>query len=157
MLKVNILFFIFGFLSLQANYCIQVMSAAKGSENLIVKEASSPQFTLFNDVRVEERGNFYVFRIGDYRQYKEAKNDLRRVKKISKEAFVRKCDFLVDRAIYIKNATAENKKELVTIREKKVIPSTVKQNRYVMPKKDPKKFNSRIKDNTFGIDEDLLP
>jgi hypothetical protein len=72
-------------------------------KDVIIKKASSQEYSPFDDIRVESRGSYFVFRLGNYTQYSEAKRVLQKVQNISREAFVRKCDFLENRAVYIRN------------------------------------------------------
>jgi len=170
-IRMSILFFIFGFLSLEANYCIQVMSATKDGKNVIVRKAASSKYSPFDDIRVEKRGSYLVFRIGDYRNYQDAKDDLLRIHNISRDAFIRKCDFVRSSAVYIREST---KKTTITptpsksieyipdeledemtlsqfpiLRSKKKVTTTVKHKK--------KKYIKKKSNNKFGIDEDLLP
>ena len=91
--------------SLQAasNYCIQVSTANQSELHTIVAKASSSNYAGFNDVRVETRGHYLVFRIGDYKSYQDAKNALARVQEVAKDAYIRKCDFQKDKAVFIVN------------------------------------------------------
>jgi len=98
-----IILFLFINLSLEAKYCIQVLTSNVSERNAIVGEARSGNYTQFEDVRVETRGRYLVFRIGDYKKYSDARDDIREVKRVQKSAYVRKCDFNQDKAIYVQN------------------------------------------------------
>jgi len=151
-LKLSILLFIFGLVSLEANYCIQVMSTMADGKDVIIKKASSPQYAPFNDVRVEKRGNYFVFRIGDYKGYSKAKNELQKIKNISDKAFVRKCDFLKNQTVYMKNSFDKSRDVEVA----DVAPVQVSQT-IMKPKVSKVDKKRSIKNNKFGINEDLLP
>lgn len=94
-------------ISLEANYCIQVLTANESERNSIIKKASSRNYAEFNDVRVESRGRYLVFRIGDYKRYKDARKDIIRIQEIASDAYVRKCDFVKEKAVFIANETQE--------------------------------------------------
>jgi len=97
---------IFTTLSLEANYCVQVLSADSSERNSIIDAAKSDKYNKFDNVRVESRGNYIVLRVGDYARYQDAKSDIRALRRINREAYLRRCDFNEDRALYVKNATA---------------------------------------------------
>lgn len=90
-------------LSLEANYCIQVSTANESDRNTIINKARSEQYNKFNAVRVESRGRYLVFRIGDYLNYNDAQEDIYKLREINKEAYIRKCDFLKEKALYVKD------------------------------------------------------
>ncbi|MBU0721292.1 hypothetical protein KJ877_08115 [bacterium] len=110
MLKKNKLLamFLFVAMSLEANYCIQVLSASNSDEEFILNEAKSENYNQFPNIRVENRGRYLVFRIGDYPNYNDAKEDINAIRRASKDAYIRKCDFVKEKAIYIKNETGIN-------------------------------------------------
>jgi len=91
--------------SLEAKYCIQVLTSNESERNSIVSEARSENYSQFDDVRVETRGRYLVLRVGDYRRYSDAKDDIRKIKRVQKSAYVRKCDFEEDNAIYTHNTS----------------------------------------------------
>jgi len=99
-----ILLFVLISISLEANYCIQVLTSNASEKNSVLTEVKSGNYNQFENVRVDSRGNYLVFRIGDYTQYNDAKDDIAAVKQIRKEAYVRKCDFEREQAVYILNA-----------------------------------------------------
>jgi len=144
LLRFFVSFFIVSSLSLEANYCIQVLSTTKDGKDAIVGEASSSKYLNFEDVRVEKRGNYLVFRIGDYSTYSGAESDLKRVKNISKKAFVRKCDFIKSKSVYIQK-NHNNKRLKYKVKAPK---------KYTPKKKIKTEYRSS---NKFGIDETLLP
>jgi hypothetical protein len=115
------------------------MSTTVNNKNEIVKQALNSRYMSFNNVRVEKRGNYLVFRIGDYRSYNQAKYDLQEINHITKNAYIRKCDFLQDSAIYIQDTNS-------SLKHKNTIPVT-----------SLAKNRKKVKDNKFGIDESLLP
>lgn len=149
-------------ISLEANYCIQVLTANENEENFITKKASNRNYSEFNDVRVERRGHHLVFRIGDYKRYKDAKKDLLRIQKMASDAYVRKCDFVKEKAIFIANETQKGffYQEPKTVQVEKTTPkqeSFLKEDTSVVETSTliPKKSN-RTK-NKFNIDERFLP
>lgn len=89
--------------SLEANYCVQVMSADSSERNSIVDEAKSDKYSNFDNVRVESRGRYLVLRVGDYKRYKDAKSDVRDLRRINREAYLRKCDFFQDQALFLRD------------------------------------------------------
>lgn len=89
--------------TLEANYCIQVLTTNASDKNSIIREASNKYYNQFNDVRVESRGNYLVFRIGDYSQYNDARSDINAIRRFKKDAYVRKCDFIREQSIFIQN------------------------------------------------------
>ncbi len=94
--------------SLEANYCIQVLTTNSSEQDSVVNIAASSSYNQFSDIRVETRGRYLVFRVGEYASYNEATQDVREIKKINKDAYIRKCDFEKDKAIYIKNEKLDN-------------------------------------------------
>ena len=96
-------FFLFITVTLEANYCIQVFTVNSSERNTILNEAKHDKYEPFNDVRVENRGRYLVFRIGDYSRYGDASRDIKDIRKINRDAYVRKCDFVKEKAIYIKD------------------------------------------------------
>lgn len=95
----------------EANYCVQVMTTNIHDRDIIVQRASQREFSSFDDVRVERRGGYFVFRIGDYSNYKDATRAARYIKDISSDAYVRKCDFVREQAIYIKNDSQDRRNQ----------------------------------------------
>lgn len=91
------------FSSLDANYCIQVLSTDRSNQDFIVNEAKSINYTQFSNVRVESRGRYLVFRIGDYRDYNDALGDISAVRRAQKDAYIRKCDLVREKIIYMKD------------------------------------------------------
>jgi len=87
--------------SLEANYCIQVMTANESEKNFVIEEASSNKYSQFDTVRVEKRGRYLVFRIGDYRRYGDGVADMRAIRSIKKGSYLRKCDFDREKTLYI--------------------------------------------------------
>ena len=94
--------------SLQANYCIQVLTVDQGKLHSIIAKASSKNYVNFNDVRVERRGHYFVFRIGDYERYKDAKKEITDIREITRDAYIRKCDFVKEKAVFIANEREEH-------------------------------------------------
>lgn len=90
-------------ISLEANYCIQVLTTNKSELNFVVNEAKSTKYNSFDSVRVESRGNYLVFRIGDYFRYGDARDDIADIRRIKKGAYIRKCDFSREKSLYVKN------------------------------------------------------
>jgi len=134
--KIGILFL---FTSLQANYCIQVMSTPINNKRTIIKKASNTIYQPFKLVRVEQRGNFLVFRIGNYINYQTAKTDLLKIKTLSRSAYIRKCDYIKEKTLYLQ--------------EKSTNTTPLKNSKLEKVKKS---FQTN-KSNKFGIDESLLP
>ena len=93
--------------SLQANYCIQVLTVDPNELHSIIAKASSRNYADFNDVRVESRGRYLVFRIGDYKRYQDARDDIARVRETARNAYIRKCDFIREQAVFIANNRQE--------------------------------------------------
>ena len=100
-----IIFFLFVAMSLEANYCIQVLTsnASKKNLNLLMNEAKSNKYNGFDTIRVESRGNYLTFRLGEYKDYKETFKDIFLVQKFHKDAYVRKCELLKEKVLYMKN------------------------------------------------------
>jgi len=90
-------------ISLEAKYCIQVLTSNESEKGSIIAEAKNGNYNQFDDVRVEPRGRYLVLRVGDYKRYSDAKDDIRKIKRVQKGAYVRKCDFEQDNAIYMHN------------------------------------------------------
>jgi len=90
-------------ISLNANYCIQVMTTNLSDKRSILTEASSSAYRSFQDLRVERRGNYYVLRVGNYRHYNDSQQDLYDLRNIKRDAYVRTCSFNPQDAIYIGN------------------------------------------------------
>jgi len=107
--------------SLEANYCIQVLTTNESEKNSVISKASSEQYNRFNAVRVESRGRYLVFRIGDYSRYKDATQDMYALKKTDKEAYIRKCDFVKEKALYVKDDLQE-REEVPRYYQTKSIP-----------------------------------
>jgi len=106
-----ILFFILLTVSLEANYCIQVKSTFPSEKDLLIREIKSDKYNIFSDVRIESRKPYLVFRIGNYKKYKDALNDIFKIRSLHNDAFIRKCDLLQDNILYIKNETYRDKDE----------------------------------------------
>lgn len=100
-------FFLFVTVSIEANYCVQVLTANSSERNSILNEAKSDKYDSFDAVRIENRGRYLVFRIGDYSRYRDASRDIAEIKKINRDAYVRKCDFVREKAIYIKDENTQ--------------------------------------------------
>lgn len=105
-ITISILFFLLS-ISLEANYCIQVLTTNESEKNSVISKASSEEYNKFNAVRVESRGRYLVFRIGDYSRYRDATQDIYELRKINKDAYIRKCDFVKEKALYIKDDLQE--------------------------------------------------
>jgi len=129
-------------ISLEGNYCIQVLTTNKSEKNSVIRQASSEQYSKFDDVRVESRGRYLVFRIGDYARYKDARRDIYELKKLHKDAYIRKCDFIREKALYVKD-NFQSKEEVPNYYQSKpnYIRTTAKREEYRAPqvKKDYKK------------------
>ncbi len=93
--------------SLEANYCIQVSTVDQNELHSIITKASSRNYADFNDVRVEHRDRYLVFRIGDYKSYKDARKDITDVREMTRDAYIRKCDFVKEKAVFIANEREE--------------------------------------------------
>jgi len=142
---------LFASASLEANYCVQVVSADSSERNSIIDEAKSTKYNKFDKVRVESRGHYLVLRVGDYARYQDAKNDIRALRRINREAYLRRCDFDEDKAIYVKNApmprdeyyeeesAPQERKYIQRVEKKKKVPKK----RYV--KKEELKYSSSNK------------
>lgn len=96
-----ILFLLFS-ISLKADYCIQVATVNDTRKNYIINKASSKKYNQFNAVRVERRGRYLTFRIGDYSRFKDAQQDAYKLRKINKGAYIRKCNFNKKKVLYSK-------------------------------------------------------
>ncbi|NPA87975.1 MAG: tetratricopeptide repeat protein [Epsilonproteobacteria bacterium] len=81
--------------SVQTGYCIQVLSSKKASglDDFFEKLKDLPYS------RIEKIGDFYVLRVGEENSAKSLKTYLSKVKKIKKDAFIRKCDIIPNRII----------------------------------------------------------
>lgn len=142
-------------LSLEANYCVQVLTANESERSSIVKRASSPDFAQFNDVRVESRGHYLVFRIGDYESYKDASRDISLIKEITSDAYVRKCDFVREKAVFIANESDAEVQESYYQREKVQRESVVKSKpRVVKVKKAPKREYKQKEELTYSYSDE---
>ena len=130
---------------LEANYCVQVMTSSISDKRHIINTADSYSYNAFNDVRVETRGAYLVFRIGDYRNYIDAKHDIYEIKKINRDAYIRKCDFVKDKAIYIKHETRERNNYRETAYESE--PDTRGRERYY-----PRETRTRKNHRTYDTD-----
>lgn len=89
--------------TLEANYCIQVLTTNLSEKSAVIGEARGSEFNQYQDVRVESRGRYLVFRVGDYKRYSDARRDVNAIKSFRRDAYVRKCDFIKSKALYIKN------------------------------------------------------
>ncbi len=100
-----ILFFLFASMSLEANYCIQVLTSkiSEKNLNLLVEEANSDKYDGFGALRIESRQNYLAFRLGEYEDYKESLKDIVPIQKIHKNAYIRKCDFPNEKMLYMKD------------------------------------------------------
>jgi len=134
---------LFASLSLEANYCIQVLSADSSERNSIVDEAKSNKYNKFDNVRVESRGRYLVLRVGDYARYKDAKSDIRALRRINREAYLRRCDFNEDKALYVKNASSPKddyyEQELIPTQRRYVEKSVPVERRYIQKVEKKKK------------------
>jgi len=108
-LKLFIFLLFISLSSLEANYCVQVATSNKSERNYILNEANNHVYNQFNDLRVEPRGDYYVLRIGDYEQYSDAQHNFDKIKRLDRDAYIRKCDFLKEQAIFIKNESKSQK------------------------------------------------
>jgi len=116
-------------LSLEANYCIQVLTTDGSEKNSVIRKASSKQYDKFNLVRVESRGRYLVFRIGDYLHYRDATEDMYELRKTYKDAYIRQCSFVKKKALYVNH----NKREEIPSynqRKSKAARNPVKTERY---------------------------
>jgi len=130
-------------ISLEAKYCIQVLTSNESEKNSIISEARSENYNQFDDVRVEVRGRYLVLRIGDYKRYRDAKGDIRKIKKVQKGAYVRRCDFEQDNAIYIQNTSRHDElyeiaEEVDTLPIKTYVQRTVKKEKPIKVQKKKK-------------------
>ncbi len=72
-------------MSLEANYCIQVLTSkiSEKNLNLLVEEANSDKYDGFGALRIESRQNYLAFRLGEYEDYKESLKDIVPIQKNS--------------------------------------------------------------------------
>ena len=80
---------------IKTGYCIQVLSSKKASglDDFFEKLKNLPYS------RIEKIGNYFVLRIGESPKTHQLKSILKEVKKIKKDAFIRKCDLIPKRII----------------------------------------------------------
>ena len=146
--------FLFATVSLEANYCVQVLSADSSERNSIVEEAKSNKYSKFDSVRVESRGRYLVLRVGDYRRYKDAKSDIRALRRINREAYLRRCDFDEDKALYVRNGVSSRRDDYY---EQERVPV---ERRYVQKvekkKKVPKKRYVKKEELTYSTSNKSL-
>lgn len=126
-------------ISLEANYCIQVLTTNKAELNFIVNEAKNIKYSNFDAVRVERRGNYLVFRVGDYNSYRDALSDVENIRSMKKGAYIRKCDFVIEKALYIKDEE----------KFKKVVSHAINQSREYVKQEIPKKRYTQKKELTY--------
>jgi len=122
----NLLFFtiLLGTITtLEAKYCIQVLSVDSKLSNVAIKEAQKDLYKNYNDVRVEERSPYSVLRVGNYNRYKDAVKKIVHIRKIHNDAYIRECKLDYDKIIYSlnlqpkrdENLTAEPADENLTL------------------------------------------
>lgn len=116
--------------NLYAKYCIQVSTVVATQQKSLIKNAQSSLFVPFDKVRVEQRGSYYVLRIGDYSQYKQARKDLHIISQVYDDAYIRRCDFNKNQAIYVKEDV-----NVLTVEKETIKPQA--------PKKVPQVQHSR--------------
>ena len=144
---------LFATVSLEANYCVQVLSADSSERNSIVDEAKSNKYSKFDNVRVESRGRYLVLRVGDYARYKDAKSDIRALRRINREAYLRRCDFDEDKALYVRNGVSsrDNYYEQESVpRERRYVQKVEKK------KKAPKKRYVKKEELTYSTSNKSL-
>lgn len=94
------LFLGIGFVYLEANYCVQVLSTPADTKDFIVNEAKSISYEPFSNVRVEQRGSYYVLRVGDYKRYQDGQKDAYKIRRFKRDAFLRRCTLDPEKVIY---------------------------------------------------------
>jgi len=79
----------------KSGYCIQVLSSTKlaGFDDFFEKLKNIPYS------RIEKIGNYFVLRVGEESSAQKLKSILSKVKKVKKDAFIRKCDIIPERII----------------------------------------------------------
>lgn len=116
---------------LEANYCIQVLSMDEKDKNFIVNEAKSVNYAAFPKVRVERRGHYLTFRIGDYPRYRSAQKDIVPIKRMHSGAYIRKCEIQPENIIYMQR---EPFRDAVQSRDDIYVPN--KRSEYKRQKKE---------------------
>lgn len=81
--------------NIKNGYCIQV-SSSKSEKDL---EKLFNELKIYPFSRVEKIGSFYVLRVGESSKKSELNKILNKIKKLKKDAFVRKCDLIPKRII----------------------------------------------------------
>lgn len=71
--------------------------------------------------RIEKIGNFYLLRLGGYKEYSKAKELLDTVKKQFPDAFIRRCDIIPERIVYPSNFSLNSKEKHLKSPEEKIL------------------------------------
>ncbi len=82
-----------------ANYCIQAVTLDKFNPYTMNSHLSDV-LDNFKNARIEERGKYLVLRVGDFNSLAHAQNDIKNIKKIYPDAYIRKCNIDISKTIY---------------------------------------------------------
>jgi len=138
-------------ITVNANYCIQVMTANLSNKRGVLAEASRSVYRSFQDLRVERKGNYLVLRIGDYRRYNDSEEDLYNIRGIRRDAYVRTCDFNPQNALYVNNISNP---QFSAMEE----PSYNENERYRSSEARQASYNKdSYRDNTYRSPEKITP
>ena len=103
LLSLIFLFHSFSFANIKSFYCIQLYTSKS-------KEKSIKYYEFVRnlpDARIEKVGKYYILRVGFFQKKDEAIKILKKVKKIFKDALLRKCYYIPKRIIYPKGKVKE--------------------------------------------------
>lgn len=138
MKKIQFLALFVATVSLEANYCIQVLTTNLSEKNVVIDQAKSSKYDNLQNVRVESRSSYLVFRIGDYSRYRDAQNDIKQIKKSNADAYIRKCDLIEENTLYSRNIQKIAYQEEVYFDEAPLVKKNTQQ-KYIQKNTYPKK------------------
>ena len=81
------------------SYCIQLKSMVDVNKDNL-SDSTKSIVKNFDKARIEKRGRYYVLRVGEYSHFKETSKDFKKLKKIFKDAYIRRCDYDESTFIY---------------------------------------------------------
>ena len=133
------------------SYCIQLKSMVNvNTDNL--SDSTKSVVENFDKARIEKRGKYYVFRVGEYSSSIEASKDFKNLNKTFKDAYVRRCDY--DELTFIYPVPVEKKTP-----SKEVLKTPKKSNDCFVPMylELEKENNKTLKEHKGDYSESLYP
>jgi len=83
-----------------AKYCVQASSVGVIDKKYILEQINYKVLKHESNVRVEQTGNYYSLRVGNFNNRSKAKQSLNRISEKFPDAFIRKCGYRPKSIIY---------------------------------------------------------